>query len=465
MENIYKLEQQISEIMRGVLRPCSAYGDIDTCTILFDLALKAVWDRDDLELVEFISKRLEISKKLFLGYYSDGHKAVNTVLTDEKWLEIAVAILLKITLSNHTDHASKVGMKRFNVLFKALNLFTPKWLSTDSSLGMAVESYWSLLLINVSSGQNDLSVCNWTVPFASKQDCVEIPLIVLFYEGPIARAYLETIKSLGFRPQKIIELIAIKDVATKKTIGNWLPKCLREQYTASIQRNRIHFWPKKLLKTNTNLVNGILAEVQGKLKFAKSVIDGANSLLPLSDYCDCVNSLSVEGLSDKRLQQYLSEEPAGVILFTGGGIVPNAVLSINHLKYLHIHPGFLPDIRGADCALWSILLKGHASATCFYMAPGIDTGDVICPRWLPRLSFDVSAEGIDIQFLYRAIYGFLDPWIRAFVLREVINSNKQFDALNSVPQSMRDGTTYHFMHERLQKVVMQQLFHSKTVSM
>ena len=85
---------------------------------------------------------------------------------------------------------------------------------------------------------------------------------------------------------------------------------------------------------------------------------------------------------------------------------------VEHLKFLHIHPGFLPNIRGADCALWSSLLTGHTSATCFYMSPGIDTGDIIRPCWLPSLSFAVDTRDIDLQSMYRILYGFLDPRIR-----------------------------------------------------
>jgi len=60
----------------------------------------------------------------------------------------------------------------------------------------------------------------------NEKELIEIPLTVLFYEGPIARVYLETIKSLRFRPQKIIELVSVREVAMKKVAGKWLPKPL-----------------------------------------------------------------------------------------------------------------------------------------------------------------------------------------------------------------------------------------------
>ena len=162
-------------------------------------------------------------------------------------------------------------------------------------------------------------------------------------------------------------------------------------------------------------------------------------------------------MADKALQECLLEELAGGILYTSG-VIPAELLDLRHLKFLHIHPGFLPDIRGADCALWSLLLAGHTSATCFYLSPGIDTGDIICPHWLPKLSFYVNETGIELQSTYRIVYSFLDPWVRAFVLRDITINNQKFDALASTPQLEKDGITFHFMHQRLQDSIFRKLF-------
>src|SRR5690606_29952514 len=116
----------------------------------------------------------------------------------------------------------------------------------------------------------------------------------------------------------------------------------------------------------------------------------------------------------------LSDEEKNPVLFTGGGIVPASLLEIPELPFIHIHPGFLPEIRGADCVLWSTLLTGHPSATCFFMSPGIDTGDIVKPCWLPEVIFDVDMKDYDLKTLYRAIYSFFDPWVRAYVLRETL---------------------------------------------
>ncbi|EFL91636.1 hypothetical protein REG_1079 [Candidatus Regiella insecticola LSR1] len=82
-------------------------------------------------------------------------------------------------------------------------------------------------------------------------------------------------------------------------------------------------------------------------------------------------------------------------LFTGGGIVPGSFFNLKNTRFLHIHPGYLPNIRGADCLLWSTMLAGYASATCFYLDPGIDTGDVINAAFLPKIRLPDAASHLD----------------------------------------------------------------------
>ena len=459
MKPLIAVERQIQEAITCLEIPLSQYGDIDTCATLHNLASAPAWSATDWDSVEFLSKRLDISCKLFLGYENSGRKATALELTDKSWLDLAVAIFLKSALLVDDDHKNAVSLRRFNTFFKALDTSKPEWLSSPPELGMSIELAWSSLISTHPVNSVARDVADSSEPHdLIEREPVAIPLTVLFYEGPIARAYLETIRSLGFRPQKIIELVAAKDVSTKKPVGKWLPNDIRVPYAAYIQRSKISYWPKQLLKTEAGFINGILDEVGSKFGFSRVTIDRAHSISPLSDYSDSVESILMESLSDSGLHHYLSLEPTGVILYTGGGIVPANLLNIQHLKFLHIHPGYLPDIRGADCALWSSLLTGHTSATCFFMSAGIDTGDIISPHWLPKLAFDVGAREKGLSTLYRAVYGFIDPWIRAYVLRALVSKHQRFDDLEATVQKDGDGVTFHFMHERLKRAACQRLF-------
>jgi hypothetical protein len=453
------VERKIQKLVEPISPPSSTYGDIDTCTTLYNLALISRWGEAEYARIAFLSMRLDISKKLFLGYLDNGRKTTDLEVSDPAWSELAAAVLFKAAVQIEEDLSLEISLKRFNTLYKMLDVSRPSWMSVNSELAESMESAWSSLLAKLPVAPEMPNVADTIFANLREDSAVKlIPLTVLFYEGPIARAYLETIRDLGYRPQKIVELVATKDVSTRKLVGKWLPKGLRKSYAASIQRSKIHYWPKQLLREEAIFVEGILTEVMSRFGFSRKTIDNAHSLLPLSTYTDCVESLLIDGLADGELQNYLSQETPGAILYTGGGIVPADLLSIQHLKFLHIHPGYLPNIRGADCALWSSLLTGYTSATCFYMSPGIDTGDIIRPRWLPKLAFDVGKKRLDLLPAYRAVYGFLDPWVRAFVLREVLATHQQFDNLDSLPQTDKDGTTFHFMHDKLRAIALERLF-------
>ena len=84
METHNQLEQQTQRIIKSIERPNLTYGDIDTCTTLYDLASIAEWTSAELEQIDFLSKRFDINKKIFLGYFNNGRKAVNTQLVDHR---------------------------------------------------------------------------------------------------------------------------------------------------------------------------------------------------------------------------------------------------------------------------------------------------------------------------------------------------------------------------------------------
>ncbi|MGS2716907.1 formyltransferase family protein [Eionea flava] len=56
------------------------------------------------------------------------------------------------------------------------------------------------------------------------------------------------------------------------------------------------------------------------------------------------------------------------------------ILPISELpkaRYVNIHPSLLPDLRGYDPVIGSVLYRRDSGATCHVMDNGIDTGDII----------------------------------------------------------------------------------------
>ncbi|HHL31599.1 MAG TPA: hypothetical protein ENJ41_03365, partial [Oceanospirillales bacterium] len=201
----------------------------DVREILYHLLITQEWHDKDIESLDFISKKIDITNKLYRKYSNNGKKINNEQLTDPKWLDVAIYVLIKGI--EHDSSNIRLCLKRFNVLFKALDIHTPSWLELLNK----VNDEWQKLILTLPQIQH----IKPTTPINAKPSLKTIPLTVLFYEGPIARAYMATLRHLGLKPQKIIHLIAANDLLTKKPVGRWLPEGMRKNYAANVQKNKI----------------------------------------------------------------------------------------------------------------------------------------------------------------------------------------------------------------------------------
>jgi len=98
------------------------------------------------------------------------------------------------------------------------------------------------------------------------------------------------------------------------------------------------------------------------------------------------------------------------------------------------------------------------SATLFFMAPGVDDGDVIWGDFLPSCNFKEQTISADDQTLYRSIYTFFDPWVRAAILRKGLHLTNGFSTIESFPQNHEEGVNFHFIHKQLKKIAIDKMF-------
>lgn len=252
----------------------------------------------------------------------------------------------------------------------------------------------------------------------------EIALTVLFVDTVPARLYLALLKVHGYEPANIIYL------------------------DRGAQKIELTELDKLLMKSN-----GIEAS-------------------EVSDYFDScpknkVTKFTFRGLDDEELIEHIKIKVQGAILFTGGGILSSHMLSIPHVKFIHIHPGVVPDIRGADCFYWSYLLRGKAGYSVFYMNEGIDTGDVLHIKEFDIDLSDAKLELFETSDVYLSILKYFDPCLRIITFIELLD--KQFMSLDKigtpvdlmnmkfVRQNPSEGRMYFFMHKDLRDFVIDKL--------
>jgi len=287
-----------------------------------------------------------------------------------------------------------------------------------------------------------------------------VELSVLVHEGPQARAYLARMRRAGLRPRRVVLMVSARRPASGRPVGRWLPAPLRRVWAEKLQELAAHHWPRELWRRQPRLVAAIAASLGEHVPDARGLLEELRGPFRHEDYAGAVERVLADGLEDPRLAAVLARH-TGAVLFTGGGLVRAGLLGLPGVRFIHVHPGHLPHVRGADGLLWSLLVRGRPGVSAFYMERGIDTGSVIAARELAPLSVALgAAERPDDLTLYRALFSFVDPLLRAELLVGELLAREDAapDALPAREQDPRQGITYHFLHPALRAVALARLF-------
>ena len=440
---------------------------IDTQFILLCLIHAPEFSKSDVEWLDNFEYKINTTGKILTYYSNDWKPFKDSRVLSNEWMDIFTLLLYKNFLNIKNINKKNVELlKVINSVFKCLDLASSSWLKKGSELHRSIIEDFERIINNISQYEHLLDDAVISQLSNFNKPLVVLPITILFSEGPIARAYLATIHSMGFTPQKIIHLVPSDDITTKKPIGRLLPETVRKKYAAALHKQRIHYWPNKISKYLPELKKIIFDSVIKDYQFSQVTLDNANRLRPLSYFCSNIETLLIKNLRDDLLMECLQKLSETTILYTGGGFVPKDLLDIKSIKMIHIHPGFLPQIKGADCFLWSLLLHGRASASCFFMDDGLDTGEIILASWLPKISFKISRNNYNLITLYRSIYSYVDPWVRSFALRQVIKkySSTNFYSISATKQDANNDTTLNFMHNKIKNIVMNDLFTNSKIN-
>jgi hypothetical protein len=288
-----------------------------------------------------------------------------------------------------------------------------------------------------------------------------IPLTVLVHDAPCARAYLTAMRQAGLRPRKIILMVDSRKPGSQKPLLRWIPENMRTQVAERIHEQANNYWPRRIIQKHPGLVGKMAEKLQPWFPNASQMFQEITQQFRYENYADEVQRVLVAGLKDKRLHASLLKEPAGTpILFTGGGILPASLVEMTNVRFMHVHPGVLPFVRGADGLLWSVLVRQKLGASCFYMERGIDTGTIIAAQEYSQPTISIpSANRPDDATLYRAVFSFFDPFMRAnLLLREVLSSGDDLFHLPAHSQQESEGITFHFLRPELRHKALIRVF-------
>lgn len=170
--------------------------------------------------------------------------------------------------------------------------------------------------------------------------------------------------------------------------------------------------------------------------------------------------IQIASLNDPEFISLISRAPQTVALYVEGGILRKPVLS-THVRFLHIHPGIVPFVKGSTCLLWSALVRKKVGMSCFYMNEGIDAGDVILTREYPIPEISVPAHLMGPQYAetrYLALEDYLGAAYRADVLRALLKQQPDPAQWQPQPQDPASGTVYFHPHTLLRDKAVNKFF-------
>lgn len=226
---------------------------------------------------------------------------------------------------------------------------------------------------------------------------------IIFYESPISRAYLkffldEKIKIKNFLYLNDKSFLPNKINAYKLYIRNnyYALKFLKDKNVIKLisQIEEFFLMPKNFCLNMYSFSN---------LEINKGIIYIPNKSINSKDVANILSQ-------KKFLNNY--------ILNTGNEILKD-ILNLN-LNFFHIHPGYLPEVRGADGSLNSVLYKNSIGATSFIMTKKIDHGDILLREKYeyPRFKLD-NYNDYCLKDIYRIWFCFFDPLLRVSHLKKL----------------------------------------------
>lgn len=286
-----------------------------------------------------------------------------------------------------------------------------------------------------------------------------LAMSALVYDGVMARSYLTHLRANGFLLDQILF------VTERRSANVFLPGGLYRWYASRAQAAAAMYWVKQLPKLHPQLHEVMAKEIATCHDLPANFYASLTTRFNYADFARKVTEVEADGLRDPALKASFDALPAHPVLFTGGGIMPDVLVNNPRRPVLHVHPGVLPAVRGADGLLWSTAVLGHPTASCFVMASGLDTGAVIATAKFPALSFTAKdEERPDPKSLYRLLYAYYDPILRAKLLTDVIKrcaaQGLPSAIAHATPQDLTQGRTYNFMHPTLRNAVLERIFPS-----
>ncbi len=210
------------------------------------------------------------------------------------------------------------------------------------------------------------------------------------------------------------------------------------------------FWgdPKINSILNEYFLTNYNTDVSGFKEFLKMKLRKIDTITEINFY----NS---KNINMKTLENINFKTKNNIILNTGSFIYTQKLITNLNDKVYHVHPGYLPDLKGADGIFWSILKFNKVGMSLFRINEKIDEGEIYARKYFDFYQFKHRAfNNLKTKEKYNFILSTLDPILRAKYFTEWgINS-----LLKKEPIQNSSGNYNTFMNKKELENVMHKIF-------
>tara|TARA_B100001057_G_scaffold453186_1_gene497790 strand:- start:901 stop:1710 length:810 start_codon:yes stop_codon:yes gene_type:complete len=261
---------------------------------------------------------------------------------------------------------------------------------------------------------------------------------IIFDENPISRAYLNLLISKNYQIKNIIYL----------GDKNIFPKMIN-QY---LKFHKNNYYAIRFLKKKN--IDYFLSQVEEFFNFKKNFIREMYKFNNLNIFK--VFYVKNNNINSEKLKNFITEDNSDFFLNTGKQILKSILET--RKKFIHIHPAYLPLIRGADGSLHSIAKYNQIASTSFFINSDIDKGKIIFRTKKKFIKFKLKdKDDYNLRELYNLWFCFVDPLIRAEHLKTLFEI-KEPDEEKIKVDEYQNSNYYTFMKDLELEQVVKKIF-------
>ena len=229
---------------------------------------------------------------------------------------------------------------------------------------------------------------------------LDLKLKLIFFDNPISRFYLKFLSNKNYVSKIIIftnYFIFKKFFAYKNFVNN-------------------NSFPLLFLKKNKNRY--FIDFVEDFFNLEKNFILDTYEFNNINNFdIDYVNTNSVNSVNSFN---FFEKFTSNNFLYTGREIIKKNVLNTGN-NFYHFHPGYIPEMKGADISIRSVFYRNHIGCSFFQINEKVDSGCILFrEKYKVNLKSFQKLKYLNSKDLYNFWYSFIDPCIRLDLLKKLI---------------------------------------------